>query len=59
MEVGGWGRFRPEIVKHLGGHAEKHAAIGAAFGLERLACLYFGIDDVRKVETTRLSPAMG
>jgi phenylalanyl-tRNA synthetase alpha subunit len=57
MEVGGWGKFRPEIVRHLGGHTEKHAAIGAAVGLERLACLYFGIDDVRKIEATRLSPA--
>ncbi|MBN1610849.1 MAG: sigma-70 family RNA polymerase sigma factor [Polyangiaceae bacterium] len=57
VQVGGWGKFRPEIVSHLGCHPEKHAAIGAAVGLERLACLYFGIDDVRKVDTTRLEPA--
>jgi phenylalanyl-tRNA synthetase alpha chain len=56
VEVGGWGKFRPEIVRLLGRDTDKHAAIGAAVGLERLACLYFGIDDVRKVEATRLGP---
>lgn len=50
MEVGGWGKFRREIVSFLGGDIAKDGAIGAAVGLERLACLHFGIDDVRRLD---------
>jgi RNA polymerase sigma-70 factor (ECF subfamily) len=45
-----WGFFTPEITRVLGHDPGSSAAVGAAFGLERMACLYFGIDDVRKVE---------
>ena len=31
--------------------------MGAGFGLERIACLRFGIDDLRKVEDARVAAA--
>ena len=54
-EVMAWGVFTDRIVKHLGADPARHAAVGAGYGLERLAALRYGIDDIRKVETARVS----
>jgi phenylalanyl-tRNA synthetase alpha chain len=49
-EVLAWGVFNDRIVRHLGGDPEVHTAIGVGYGLERLAMLRCGVDDIRKVE---------
>ena len=54
-EVMAWGVFTDRIVRHLGGNPARHIAVGAGYGLERLAALRYGIDDIRKIETAILS----
>jgi phenylalanyl-tRNA synthetase alpha chain len=54
-EVLAWGVFADRIVEHLGGDPARHTAIGVGSGLERLAMLRFGIDDIRKVEAARVA----
>ena len=54
-EVLAWGVFRDEIVSHLGGDAHKHAAVGVGYGLERLAMLRYGIDDIRKIDVASVA----
>ena len=49
-EVLAWGIFTDRIVSHLGGDPERHVAAGVGYGLERLAMLRYGIDDIRKVD---------
>jgi RNA polymerase sigma-70 factor (ECF subfamily) len=55
FEVLAWGIFTDRIVRHLGGDPERHMAIGVGHGLERLAMLRYGIDDIRKVEAARVA----
>jgi RNA polymerase sigma-70 factor (ECF subfamily) len=55
FEVLVWGVFTDRIVAHLGGDPKKHTAIGVGVGLERLAMLRYGIDDIRKVEAARVA----
>ena len=50
FEVLAWGVFTDKIVRHLGGDPARHTAIGVGHGLERLAMLRYGIDDIRKIE---------
>lgn len=54
-EVMAWGVFTDRIVAHLGGDPAVHMAMGAGYGLERLAMLRYGIDDIRKVDVTRVA----
>jgi RNA polymerase sigma factor (sigma-70 family) len=49
-EVLAWGVFTDRIVSHLGGDPSRHTAIGVGYGLERLAMLRYGIDDIRKLD---------
>jgi RNA polymerase sigma factor (sigma-70 family) len=49
-EVLAWGIFTDRIVRHLGGDPARQGAAGVGYGLERLAMLRFGIDDIRKVD---------
>ena len=53
-EVLGFGLFTDAIVRGLGADPEHHAAIGLGCGLERVAMLKYGIDDIRKVEAARV-----
>lgn len=46
VEMGGSGVVRPEVTKTLG---LKHNVIAWGMGLERLALIYYGLDDVRKL----------
>jgi phenylalanyl-tRNA synthetase alpha chain len=46
MELGGSGVFRPEVTQPLG---LKHPVIAWGLGLERLAMIYFGLDDIRDI----------
>jgi len=54
LDILGWGTIRPDVVRALGHDPERVKAVGVGFGLERIACLRHGIDDVRKVESTKL-----
>jgi RNA polymerase sigma-70 factor (ECF subfamily) len=49
-----WGLYRPEVLRWLGNDPAEYSGIGVGFGLERLACLRFDIDDIRKVESARV-----
>jgi RNA polymerase sigma-70 factor, ECF subfamily len=53
VEVMAWGIYVPELVRVLGGDPARHCAMGAGYGLERLASLRYGIDDVRKIAQMR------
>jgi phenylalanyl-tRNA synthetase alpha subunit len=52
LEILAWGVFTDEIVAHVGGDPARHTAIGVGYGLERLAMVRYGIDDIRKIDAT-------
>jgi RNA polymerase sigma-70 factor (ECF subfamily) len=54
-EVLAWGIFTDRIVRHLGGNPDLHTAIGVGYGLERLAMLRYGIDDIRKIDVASVA----
>jgi histidyl-tRNA synthetase len=55
FEVLAWGIFTDKIVQHLGGNPAVHTAVGVGYGLERLAMLRYGIDDIRKIEVASVA----
>ena len=55
FEVLAWGVYTDRIVQHLGGDRARHTAVGVGYGLERLAMLRYGIDDIRKVEVASVA----
>lgn len=54
-EVLAWGVFNDRIVRHLGADPARYTAIGVGCGLERIAMLRYGIDDIRKVDVARVA----
>ncbi|MDX2053002.1 MAG: sigma factor [Polyangiaceae bacterium] len=52
-EVIALGEYAPWVLQALGATARR-TALGAGFGLERIAALRYGIDDIRKIATTRV-----
>ena len=54
-EVLAWGVFTDRIVSHLGGDPKRQTAIGVGYGLERLAMLRYGIDDIRKLDVANVA----
>jgi RNA polymerase sigma-70 factor (ECF subfamily) len=54
-EVLAWGVYTDRVVRHLGADPDRHIAVGVGYGLERLAMLRFGIDDIRKVDVARVA----
>ena len=54
-EVLAWGVFTDRIVAHLGGDPSRHVAVGAGYGLERLAMLRYAIDDIRKIDVASVA----
>lgn len=54
-ELLAWGVFSDAIVRHLGGDPALHTAIGVGHGLERLAMIRYGIDDIRKIQEARVA----
>jgi hypothetical protein len=54
-EVLAWGIFTDRIVSYLGAEPGRHIAVGAGYGLERIAMLRYGIDDIRKVDVARVA----
>jgi phenylalanyl-tRNA synthetase alpha subunit len=49
-ELLAWGLFADAILAQLGADPTRHAAAGVGYGLERIAMLQRGIDDIRKLE---------
>jgi RNA polymerase sigma-70 factor (ECF subfamily) len=54
-EVMAWGVFTDRIVRHLGADPARHVAVGAGYGLERIAALRYGIDDIRKIDSATVA----
>ena len=50
-----WGVFTDTIVRHIGGDPAVHRAVGVGHGLERLAMLRYGIDDIRRIDGARVA----
>jgi phenylalanyl-tRNA synthetase alpha chain len=55
FELMAWGVYSDRIVRHLGGDPARHVAVGIGYGLERLAMLRHGIDDIRRIETAHVA----
>ena len=55
FELMAWGVYSDRIVRHLGGDPARHVAVGIGYGLERLAMLRHGIDDIRRMERARVA----
>jgi RNA polymerase sigma-70 factor (ECF subfamily) len=55
IELMAWGEYAPWVLRAIGADAERDVAIGAGFGLERIATLRYGIDDIRKVASTSVA----
>lgn len=55
VEVLAWGEYADWVITGLGADPQRHGALGAGVGLERLAALKYSIDDIRKMAsiTTR------
>ncbi len=54
-EVLAWGEYADWVLRAFGADPRREAAFGAGFGLERIAALRYGIDDVRKIATARVA----
>jgi phenylalanyl-tRNA synthetase alpha chain len=54
VPVIGWGLMKGRIVQRIGRDPDSLRAVGVGMGLERIACLKYGIDDLREVESTRI-----
>jgi RNA polymerase sigma-70 factor (ECF subfamily) len=55
FEVLAWGVFTDRIVRHLGADPDRQTAVSVGYGLERLAMLRYGIDDIRRVEVASVA----
>jgi phenylalanyl-tRNA synthetase alpha chain len=55
VELLAWGEYADWVLRALGADPNQHIALGAGFGLERLAMLRFGIDDIRKIASTQVA----
>ena len=47
IEIGGAGMVDPDVFRHVGYDAEKYTGFAFGFGIERMAMLRFGIDDIK------------
>jgi phenylalanyl-tRNA synthetase alpha chain len=47
MEVLGSGMIHPEVFKYVGYDSEKYSGFAFGIGVERMAMLHYGIDDIR------------
>ncbi len=47
LEVLGSGMIHPEVFKYVGYDSEKYSGFAFGIGVERMAMLHFGIDDIR------------
>jgi len=49
VEVLAWGEYADWVLRGIGADPTEQRALGAGIGLERLASLKYGIDDIRKM----------
>ena len=54
-EVLAFGVFTDRVVAHMGADPSTHTAVGVGYGLERLAMLRYGIDDIRKLDVSNVA----
>ena len=47
LEVLGCGMVHPNVLKNVGIDPEKYSGLAFGMGVERLAMLYYGVDDLR------------
>jgi phenylalanyl-tRNA synthetase alpha chain len=47
LELGGCGLVHPRVLENVGYDSEKYTGFAFGFGIERLAMIKFGIDDIR------------
>ncbi len=47
LEIGGCGMVHPEVFKHVGIDSEKYRGFAFGLGVERLAMLRYGVNDLR------------
>jgi RNA polymerase sigma-70 factor (ECF subfamily) len=52
-EFGAGGEFRSEILQHCGVDSSRFTVVGLGIGLERLAMIRYGINDIRSVQSAR------
>jgi RNA polymerase sigma factor (sigma-70 family) len=57
VEVMAWGEYADWVLRGIGADPERQTALGAGLGLERLAGLKYGIDDIRKIATASVGSA--
>ncbi len=53
-ELLAWGGYADWVVRAIGGEPGQTTALCAGFGLERIAALRYGVDDLRKMGATRV-----
>ena len=54
IEIGGAGMIHPNVLKNCGVDAEKYNGFAFGFGLDRIAMLKWGIDDIRLMHSADL-----
>jgi len=54
MEMGGAGMVHPNVLKNSGVDSEKYQGFAFGFGIDRLAMLKWGIDDIRLMHSADL-----
>lgn len=47
LELGGCGMVHPKVLENVGYDPEKYSGFAFGFGIERMAMIKFGIDDIR------------
>ena len=52
--IAGLGRLKADLLKALGYDSNRLTAVGLGVGLERLAMMLYGIDDIRRLEAERV-----
>jgi phenylalanyl-tRNA synthetase alpha subunit len=55
VELMAWGEYAPWVMRAIGAEPDRHIALGAGFGLERIAALRYAIDDIRKMASLRVA----
>ncbi len=49
LELGGCGMVHPQVLQHLHISSEEYHGFAFGFGLDRLAMVYYDIDDIRRL----------
>jgi phenylalanyl-tRNA synthetase alpha chain len=55
VEVLAYGEYADWVMRALGADPRRQIALGAGLGLERIAALRYGIDDIRKIASARVA----